>query len=155
MRERFWHWLANVSTLQIMAALLLCLLVAGAFGLGMVVARGRLPLTRLPQEMSEPDSFAPQRGTYGAIDQIEGNVIRLRDPRSGRLWMVRADNDTVIKFGPRKHIPLKALKPGQRVFVIVAPQANGFDAKFIGVVVGQRQHYLVPASPKLCEDCVD
>lgn len=155
MRERFVHWFAGVSTLQALAAVLMCLLVAGAFGLGMVVARARQPALTRPQEMNAPDAYAPRRGTYGAIDQIEGNIIRLRDARSGRVWTVRAGNDTVIEFGPRRRIPLKALRPGQRVFVVGASEANGFDAKFIGVVVGQGQYYIAPAPFEVCEDCVD
>lgn len=156
MRERFLHWLASVSALQMIAVLLVCMLVAGAFGLGLVVARVRQPLPSPPlQSMPEPDARAPQRGTYGAIDRIEGNVIRLRDPRNGRTWAVRAGNETVIQFGPRQRIPLQALRPGQRVFVVGAPEANELDASFIGVVIGQGQYFIAPAQIQVCEDCID
>lgn len=155
MRERFLHWLSGITTLQAIAVLMVCLLVAGAFSLGMIVARARQPQAPPPPLMPEPDALAPQRGTYGAIDRIEGNVIRLRDPRSGQLWSVRAGNETVIEFGPRRRIPLQALRPGQRVFVVGAPQPNGFDASFIGVVVGQGQYYIVPVHQQLCKDCVN
>lgn len=155
MRERFLHWLESIPALQTIAVLLVCLLVAGAFGLGAVVARARRPLPPPPQAIPDTTLPAPQRGTYGAIDRIEGNIIRLRDPRSGRTWAVRAGSETVIQFGPRKRIPLQQLRPGQRVFVVGAPQANGFDASFIGVVVGQGQYYIAPAPQPLCENCVD
>lgn len=155
MRERFLHWVTGVKALQALAVLLVCLLVAGAFGLGMIVARARQPLPRPPAAVPGPDALAPQRGTYGAIDRIEGNVIRLRDPRSGQTWSVRTGNETVIEFGPRRRIPLQALRPGQRVFVVGAPQSNGFDASFIGVVVGQGQYYIVPVQRQICKDCVN
>lgn len=156
MRERFLHWLSDISALQTIAVLLVCLLVAGAFGLGMVVARARRPLPPPPlQAMPKPDARAPQHGAYGAIDHIEGNVIHLRDPRNGHLWSVRAGNETVIEFGARQRIPLQALRPGQHVFVVGAPQAHGFDASFIGVVVGQGQRFIVPTRLEMCEDCID
>jgi hypothetical protein len=156
MRERFLNWVSGINALQTIAVLMVCLLVAGAFALGMVVARARQPLPPPPlQSLPEPDARAPQRGAYGAIDRIEGNVIRLRDPRNGRVWSVRAGNETVIEFGARQRIPLQALRPGLRVFVVGAPQANGFDASFIGVVMGQGQRFLMPARPGICEDCID
>ena len=155
MRERFSEWVRGVSAWQALAALLLCLVVAGAFGLGMLMARaGRRSYAPAPQSMPA-DAFPRPRGTYGAIDRIEGNLIRLRDARSGRVWTVRAGNETVIEFGPRRRIPLQALRPGQRVFVIGAPQANGLDASFIGVVGGQNQYFIAPSQLNECADCVD
>ena len=149
MRERFLKWFSSIGALQVIAVLLVCMLIAAAFGLGMVVARARVPRFVAPQTAPMPVPDA--RGTYGAIDRIEGNIIRLRDPRSGRTWFVRAGSDTIIEFGPRRRIPLQALRPGQRVFVVGAPQENGFDAKFIGVVVGQGQRFVLPARQWLVE----
>ena len=156
MRERFWNWFGSVAGLQVIALVALCLLVAGAFALGMIVAQAQQPLPPPPlqaQPNVPPDADLPVRGTFGAIDRIEGNTIRLRDPRSGRVWTVRAGDQTVIENGPRRPIPFQALRPGQRVFVIGSPGANNFDATFIGVVLGEKQFYLTPARLPHCEDC--
>lgn len=155
MRERFWNWFGSVAALQAIALVALCLLVAGAFGLGAIMAQAR-PLPPPPQfGMPPPEARGQMRGTFGAIDRIEGNVIQLRDPRSGRVWSVRTGRDTVIEFGPRRPIPLNALRPGQRVFVVGAPDSNEFDAKFIGVVPGQGQRFAPPARLPICQDCWD
>ncbi len=155
MRERFGNWFSSVAALQVVAVIALCLLVAGAFGLGVLVAQARPLPPPPPMGMPPVEAQAPMRGTFGAIDRIDGNVIHLRDPRSGRVWSVRTGRDTVIEFGPRRPIPLHALRPGQRVFVVGAPGANEFDAKFIGVVLGQGQRFLPPARLPVCEDCWD
>lgn len=157
MRERFLNWLNSVAALQAMVIVALCVLVAGAFSLGIIVAQARRTSPRLPVQTQPNYSNAaplPQRGTYGAIDQIEGNTIRLRDPRSGHVWSVRANKQTIIRFGERRQIPLQALRPGQRVFIVGAPDANEFDATFIGVVVGQGQRYVLPPMP-MCVACVE
>lgn len=157
MWERFLNWVSGTAVLQAIALAAVCLLVAGAFGLGIIVAHARPPQPPPISAPSDapPDARVPAHGTYGSIDRIDGNVIRLRDPRSGRIWFVRASNKTVIESGPRRPIPLQALRPGQRVFVVGSPDANGLDASFIGVVLGQGQRYLAPAQAPTCEGCFD
>jgi hypothetical protein len=156
MWERFFKWVSGVAALQAIAIAAVCLLVIGAFGLGIIVAQARPPLPPVsaPSDVP-PDVRVPAHGTYGSIDRIDGNVIRLRDPRSGRIWSVRASSKTVIEFGPRRPIPLQALRPGQRVFVVGSANANELDASFIGVVLGQGQRYLAPAPAPTCEGCFD
>ena len=155
MRERFLNWSKGVGALQVIAVIALCLLIASAFGLGIIVSRARAIRQPAPQGMPPLEAQMPMRGTFGAIVGIDGNIIRLRDPRSGRVWTVRAGRDTVIEFGPRRPIPLNALRPGQRVFVVGSPDSNELDAKFIGVVLGQGQQFLRPAQAPACLDCWD
>lgn len=141
------------------ALLMACLLVTGAFGLGVIVASARpspdMPTFAAPPGMMPPEAQGPVRGTFGAIDRIDGNVIHVRDPRSGRMWSVRAGDDTVIESGARRPIPFQALRPGQRVFVVGSPDSNELDAKFIGVVLGQGQRFVMPGEMPLCTDCLE
>ena len=100
------------------------------------------------------------RGRFGAIDSIQGNLIRIRDPRSGKTWNVRTRQDTVIEFGRHRRIPFDNLRVGQRIFVTGMPDesnaANEFDADFIGVVLGQPQRFVRPAmEPMWCWECAD
>ncbi|MBI4672155.1 MAG: hypothetical protein HY741_10875 [Chloroflexi bacterium] len=155
MRERFLSWSKSVAALQTIALIVLCLLLASAFGLGVIVAQVNYPPPLPPLGMPPRNAPAPVRGTFGAIDRIDGNVIRLRDPRNGRTWLVRTGRDTVIESGPRRPIPLNALRPGQRVFVVGSPGSNEWDAQFIGVVYGQGQQFVPPAQLPVCEDCID
>ncbi len=160
--SRFWGWLRrNITWQRVVAAIALCLLLTGVFALGAAFGRRRI-LQNLPGGQNNPPSLSaneqprpPLRGTFGAIASIDGDTIQLRDPRSGRTWFVRTGNDTIIEFGPRRRIPLKQLRVGQRVFVVGVANSDSFDARFIGVVLGQQQRYVMPPQPVICTDCSD
>lgn len=146
-----------------------CIMLSAAFGFGAAMGRRSITPNVLPaqQQMAPPlgwDGGAPfgppRRGTFGAIDGIQGDVIQMRDPRSGRTWRVRAGEETVIEFGRQRRIPFENLRVGQRIFVVGAPgqfeSADEFDAQFIGVVLGEQQRYVRPArEPVLCWECFD
>lgn len=166
MWERFLSGLQKTISLKQAAAIFaLIIFVAGAFAFG--AAMGARNLRPNPGQNPPPPVFGQgngmpppsMRGTFGAIDQINGDRIQLRDPRTGRTWVVRARQDTVIQLGPRERIPFKNLRVGQRVFVVGVPDAgqtpNQVDAQFIGVVLGQPQRFERPAEPVLCWDCTD
>lgn len=165
MLERFVTWLnKTLSVKQAVLILALCMLVAAAFAFGAAMGqrsgRANLPPNPPPGFQQGPlFGMPPQRGTYGSIDQIDGDVIQMRDPRSGRTWRVRTGNNTVIEAGPRSPIPFNNLRVGQRIFVVgmlnQAAASNEFDAQFIGVVMGQQQNYIRPARPVECLDCTD
>lgn len=140
-----------MALLQVATLVVFCLLVAASFALGAFLGRTRSapPLAPPPSQLErEPRLGNFARGTFGAIDSIQGNVIRVRDPRSGRVWRVRAKQDTVIEFGRQRRIPFENLRVGQRIFVVGAPNPleaeNEFDAQFIGVVLGQQQRFVRP-----------
>src|SRR5581483_3592093 len=160
--NRFLEWLSrNITWQRVVAAIALCLLLAGVFALGAAFGRRRI-LQNLSVGQNNPPSLPandqprpPLRGTFGAIASIDGDTIQLRDPRSGRTWFVRTGNDTIIEFGPRRRIPLKQLRVGQRVFVVGVANSDSFDARFIGVVLGQQQRYVMPPQPVICTDCSD
>lgn len=165
MWERFIIWLNKTLTLkQAVVILALCMLITASFAFGAAMGRRSAPSSHQPRapigwDYAEPFGSST-RGTFGAIDEIEGDVIRMRDPRSGRTWRVRAGNDTVIEFGRHRRIPLDNLHVGQRIFVIGVPDANEspneFDAQFIGVVLGQQQKFSRPAQERVgCWDCFD
>ncbi len=160
MTARFLNWLRTSFTLlQAVALVLFCLLIAAAFALGALLGRGH-PAPPPPPIFGVTDLDASPRGTFGAIEAIRGDVIQVRDPRSGRTWSVRAGRNTVIEGAPRARIPFKNLRVGQRVFVVGVANtdkaANEFDAQFIGVVMGQQQRFVRPAIPPvMCWDCVD
>jgi hypothetical protein len=163
MGARFLYWLRKTITLQMVVVVLaFCVLFGAAFAFGARMGQRSAGQSILaPSVPVENDQFSPPpRGTFGAIDEIQGNEIRVRDPRSGRTWVVRAGSETVIELGPRRRIPLKNLRVGQRIFVVGAPsrsnQSNEFDAQFIGVVLGQPQKFIKPAvEPMECWDCAD
>lgn len=166
MLERFVNWLnKSVSPKQAALILGLCVLIAAAFGFGAVMGQragfANLPPNPRPGFQGGPPFGAPpQRGTFGSIDKIDGDVIQMRDPRSGRTWRVRTGSETVIEAGPRSPIPFNNLRVGQRIFVVGMPNqadtSNEFDAQFIGVVLGQQQRYMRPAvSPVDCSECTD
>lgn len=157
----------SVTLLHVAVIVLFCLVLAASFTLGALVERARPGVSPAPvewnleqPELSEPQQDRPPRGTFGAIEEIRGDVILVRDPRSGRMLSVRARRDTVIEAGPRRRIPFDNLRVGQRIFVVGVPYRgeapNEFDAQFIGVVLGQPQKYVRPArvSP-VCWDCTD
>lgn len=166
MWERFVNGLHKTISLKQAAAIFaLCMFVAGAFAFGAAMGARRSrpnPLQNppasqfIPQDMMPPPST---RGTFGAIDQINGDRIQMRDPRSGRTWVVRARQDTVIQLGPRQRIPFNNLRVGQRIFVVGVPEAgqppNQVDAQFIGVVLGQPQRFERLTEPVMCWDCTD
>lgn len=166
MWERFVTELQKTISLKQAAAIFaVCMLIAGAFAFGAAMGARSLrpsPASKPPPQMFMPGDgmpFPPTRGTFGAIDEINGDRIRMRDPRSGRTWVVRARNDTVIQLGPRDRIPFNNLRVGQRIFVVGVPDAgqpsNEVDARFIGVVLGQPQKYERLAQPVMCWDCTD
>lgn len=165
MWTRFTAWFKNSVTLLPVATLVVfCLLLASSFALGAFLGRSRyLPPTNHPplaQPFNDSTEGVPPRGRFGAIDSIQGNLIRLRDPRSGKTWDVRTRRDTVIEFGRHQRIPFNKLRVGQRIFVIgmadESDTANEFDADFIGVVLGQPQRFVRPVLKSLtCGDCVD
>lgn len=174
MLARFGIWLQKTVTLKfVVVVLAFCLFTGAAFAFGAAMGRRSLPVGANPppaplQNQAPPVGMdgppgpfgPPRRGTFGAIDGIEGDVIRMRDPRSGQIFRVRAGNNTVIEFGRSRRIPLGNLQVGQRIFVVGAPSAvdpgDEFDAQFIGVVLGQPQRYVRPAiDPMLCWDCQD
>jgi len=171
MLARFGNWLQRTVTLkQAVVILAFCMFISGAFAFGAAMGQRRVPAeVRPPQQQAprppmgwgEPGPFGPPtRGTFGAIDGIEGDVIRMRDPRNGRMWRVRAGDDTVIEFGRSRRIPFGNLQVGQRIFVVGVPAEiesdDEFDAQFIGVVLGQQQRFVRPArDPMLCWDCTD
>jgi hypothetical protein len=166
MLERFVTWLnKTLSPKQAALILALCMLIAAAFGFGAVMGQ-RAGFANVPRnpppgfQAGPPFGAPPPRGTFGSIDQIDGDVIQMRDPRSGRTWRVRTGSDTVIEAGPRGPIPFKNLRVGQRIFVVGMPNqaatSNEFDAQFIGVVLGQQQRYVRPVeSPVDCLNCTD
>lgn len=163
MLDRFVAWLGNkVSIRQAVIVLAFCMLLAGAFAFGAAMGQHGVgfggPRWGPPVGDPRPDEL-PQRGTFGAIDRIEGDVIQMRDPRSGRTWRVRTGDDTVIEAGARRRIPFDNLRVGQRIFVVGVPNevesGNEFDAQFIGVVLGQQQRYVRPVMPVECRDCTD
>lgn len=157
----------SVTLVHVTVIVLFCLVLAASFTLGALVGRARPGVSPAAMEwnMEQPESFEPQqvrppRGTFGAIEEIRGDVIRVRDPRNGRTWSVRARGDTVIEAGPRRRIPFNTLRVGQRIFVVGVPYAgkaqDEFDAQFIGVVLGQPQKFVRPArAPVRCWDCTD
>ncbi len=165
MWTRFAFWLKNsVSVLHLATLVIFCLLLVSSFALGAFLGRSRnaLPPNQAPwtQPMDDAAGPLPPRGRFGAIDSIQGNLIRIRDPRSGKTWNVRTRQDTVIEFGRHRRIPFDNLRVGQRIFVTGMPDesnaANEFDADFIGVVLGQPQRFVRPAmEPMWCWDCVD
>lgn len=159
MWERLTAWLrTNVTRQQAVAIIALCILLAGAFGFGAGFLRVRLPFAR-PLPPGAPPIAAPfrppMRGTFGSIDRIEGDVIHVRDARNGRTWSVRAGQNTVIESGPRRPILFNDLHVGQRIFVVGVPNSDTVDARFIGVVYGQPQNFMMPAQPVMCMDCTD
>lgn len=168
MRERFVNGLNRALTVkQAVFLLAFCLLFALSFAVGAVMGSRSVwrnapdaPPRNAPSwEYVAPDAVQT-RGTFGAIDAIQGNVIRLREPRTGRTWKIRAGRETVIQMGPRQRVPLKSLRVGQRIFVVGVPNKfeshDEFDAQFIGVVLGQQQRFVRPAAqPVLCWECVD
>ncbi len=147
--------------------LVFCMLISASFALGAFMGRKSMSANVTSVEEPAPsgsDAGAfgqrPSRGTVGAIDQIEGDVIRLREPRSGRTLRVRARDNTIIEFGRHHRIPFDKLRVGQRIFVIGMPDrlepAEEFDAQFIGVLLGQSQRYIKPVKePMMCWDCAD
>ncbi len=166
MWERFSTSLNRTLTLkQVVVILALCMLIAASFAFGAAMGRRSVPIHPSPNQPPLGWEFAEPfgqytRGTFGAIDQIEGDVIQMRDPRSGRTWRVRAGNDTVIEFGRHRRIPFQNLHVGQRIFVVGVPSEiespNEFDAQFIGVVLGQQQKFVRPAfEPMMCWECTD
>lgn len=169
MWERFITGLRkSLSLKQAVVIIAFCMLISASFAFGATMGRQsvrpNVPPVQPPAssgwENMEPFGRHPPRGTVGAIDQIEGDVIRVRDPRSGRTWRVRADDDTVIEFGRQRRIPFDNLQVGQRIFVVGMPDefesAEEFDAQFIGVLLGQQQKYMKPVlDPMLCWDCTD
>jgi hypothetical protein len=151
---------------KIIGLIAICLLIAAAFAFGAAVERGQLAsgLWRGRIEASTQPSGnwhprVPLRGTFGAIDHIEGEIIQMRDARNGSVLLVRTGSDTIIELGRRGRIPLKDLRVGQRIFVIGNPNSGDvsseFDARFIGVLPGQQQRYLSPAQPAVCVGCTD
>ncbi len=170
MRELFLNWFNSAATPKYAALVLaFCLLFTASFAFGAVMG-SRSVWLNAPRSAPPPDAppgweyAAPDslqtRGTFGAIDAIQGNVIRLREPRTGRTWSIRAGRETVIEFGPRQRVPLNRLRVGQRIFVVGVPNhvesPNEFDAQFIGVVLGQQQRFVKPiVQPVMCWDCVD
>lgn len=162
MLARFTSWLKENISLKAAAILLaFCLLFAASFAVGAFMGRRNILSRGMPiQPPPQNQQFAPPRGTFGAIDEINGNQILLRDPRTGRTWIVRAGINTVIEFGRRQRIPFNNLRVGQRVFVVGVPDSvnapNEYDAQFIGVVLGQPQKFIKPAvQPMSCWDCAD
>ncbi len=173
MAARFFHWLQSVVTVKHVVILLaFCMLVTASFAFGAAMGRratlpGRPAMNQPPQMPAPPMGWgdmepfdAGPRGTFGAIDEIEGDVIRVRDPRSGRMWRIRTGDDTVIEFGRHRRIPFDNLRVGQRIFVVGVPgmmeSQEEFDAQFIGVLLGQPQRYVRPAvEPMFCRDCTD
>jgi hypothetical protein len=144
---------------------MVCLLIAGGFALGAMLGASRVFLPDAATNPFPPAMRGPPRrlGTYAAIDHVEGNRIRLRDPRSGRTWSVRANSNTVVELGAQRRIPFQELRPGQRVFVIGDPEPGApsgpaqdpeWNAQFIGVVLGQPQKYVVPP-PVWCDNCTE
>jgi hypothetical protein len=154
MRERFTRLLHRITPLQVIGVIALCFLISFAFALGATMGRVPRPLPPAPPSSEQNPPPLP-RGTFGAIDQIQGNVIRVRDSRSGRVWSVHTGDDTVIQLGERRRVPLNDLRPGQRVFIVGSRAEDGFDAQFIGVVLGQSQRFIMPTRPRLCLDCQD
>jgi hypothetical protein len=166
---RFENWLRRTLTLkQAVVIIAFCFFISAAFAFG--AAMGRRSVSPNPQPPLQsapplgweyPEPFgSPTRGTFGAIDEIRGDVIQIRDPRSGRTWRVRAGDNTVIEFGRHRRIPFDNLRVGQRIFVVGVPgeleSADEFDAQFIGVVFGQQQRFSKRAlEPVLCWDCSD
>jgi hypothetical protein len=163
MLERFAVWLGNkISIKQAVIVLAFCMLIATGFAYGAAMGqRGAAfgGLRGFPSAGDDHPGRPSQRGTFGAIDRIEGDVIQMRDPRRGRTWRVRTGDDTVIEAGARRRIPFDNLRVGQRIFVVGVPNevesGNEFDAKFIGVVLGQQQRYVRPVAPVECWDCID
>lgn len=169
MWERFVNGLRKTLSLkQAVVIFAFCMLISASFAFGAAMGRRSLPASAAPVQAPAPSGWEnvgpfgqhPPRGTVGAIDDIQGDVIRMRDPRSGRTWRVRAGNDTVIEFGRQRRIPFENLQVGQRIFVVGMPDefesAEEFDAQFIGVLLGQQQKYMRPVrEPMLCWDCTD
>lgn len=168
MWARFVSWLHHALTLkQAVVIFAFCMLLSASFAFGAAMGRRGMSPNVIPAQMPPPagwddgQPFPPgPRGTFGAISNIEGDVIQMSDPRSGRTWRVRAGDDTVIEFGRHRRIPFENLRVGQRIFVVGAPgktqSADEFEAQFIGVVLGQQQRYVKPAQePMLCWDCTD
>lgn len=164
MLERFVHWLnQTISPKQAVVILAFCMLITAAFAFGAAMGQRSVfthPQGQLPPGRDPAGQFAPPRGTFGAIDEIQGDVIEMRDPRTGRTWRVRAVENTVIEYGSRRRIPFDNLRVGQRIFVVGMPNGgeggNEFDAQFIGVVLGQQQNYVRPVQfPSGCWDCAD
>lgn len=155
----------SLTLVHVAIIVVFCLVVAASFALGALVGQVRpvMPLAPVEGNIDQPVPSdvmqqRPPRGTFGSIEEIRGDVIRLRDPRSGRTWSVRARRDTVIEAGPRRRIPFEKLQVGQRIFVVGMPNAgetpNEFDAQFIGVVLGQPQKFVRPAQePAGCWEC--
>jgi hypothetical protein len=169
MLARLGNFLGKTMTLkQAIVILAFCMLLSAAFAFGAAMGHRTLSSNLAPAPQSGPPPgweyaapFAsPPRGTFGAIDEIEGDMIQVRDPRSGRTWRVRAGNNTVIEFGRHKRIPFENLQVGQRIFVVGTPKelesGAEFDAQFIGVVLGQQQRFMKPVvQPMSCWDCWD
>lgn len=169
MWERFVSGLRKTLSLkQAVVIFAFCMLISASFAFGAAMGRTSVPanVPSVPQPAPAgwdhvgPFGHHPPRGTFGAIDRIDGAVIRIRDPRSGRTWRVRARDDTVIEFGRQRRIPFENLRVGQRIFVVGMPDelesADEFDAQFIGVLLGQQQKYIKPVrEPLLCWDCTD
>jgi hypothetical protein len=174
MWARFVNWFTKYVTVkQVVILLAFCMLVTASFAFGAALGRRTMApprpvqsqqdrqLPRQPIGWEDVEPFgAERRGTFGAIDQIEGDVIRVRDPRSGRTWRVRTGDDTVIEFGRHRRIPFDNLRVGQRIFVVGVPDMlesqEEFDAQFIGVLLGQPQKFTRPVGePILCRDCLD
>lgn len=140
---------------QALGVAVVVLLLSGGFALGAVVGRDRAALMPMRGAPGQGMRGPAMGGTVGAIEGIEGDVLQLRDPRSGQTWKVRANRDTVVEAGPRRRIPVRDLRVGQRVFVLGVPDDQTWDAQFIGVMLGQPQRFLAPARPGVCEDCTD
>lgn len=167
MVERFLQWTRNkISLKQAVVVLVFCMLITAAFAFGAAMGQRGAGAggPRIPPQNGMgngvPFGAPPPRGTFGSIDQIDGDVIQMRDPHSGRTWRVRTGDDTVIEAGARRRIPFGNLRVGQRIFVVGMPgdqaEGNEFDAQFIGVVLGQQQKYVRPAQvPVGCWDCTD
>lgn len=174
MWERFVSGLRKTLSLkQAVVIFAFCMLISASFAFGAAMGRTKVPANVPPVQQPAPAGWEnvgpfghhPPRGTVGAIDRIDGDVIRMRDPRSGRTWRVRAGNDTVIEFGRQRRIPFENLRVGQRIFVVGVLESNSsqefesaeeFDAQFIGVLLGQQQKYIKPVrEPMLCWDCTD
>lgn len=159
----------HLTPLQAASLVMAGLLLAGAFALGAFLGNVR---SSAPSGADDAQIQAPafprargghKLGSLAAIERVEGDRIQLRDPRSGRLWSVRANPNTIVEFGPRRRIPLGALRPGQRVFVVGIPDTPAWnesqgdlewDAQFIGVVAGAPQRYLLPPRFR-CPECTD
>jgi hypothetical protein len=169
MWARFVNWLGKTLTLkQAVVIFAFCMLISASFAFGAAMGRQSLPHDAAPIPRVPPagggwgvEPFGQQtRGTFGAIDEIEGDVIQIRDPRSGKTWRVRAGDNTVIEYGRHRRIPFDNLRVGQRIFVVGVPgeleASNEVDAQFIGVVLGQQQKFARPAQqPVSCWDCTD